>query len=183
MEWHSLIDLLTNETFWAATEALATVAATVGIFFAAGQFRFEAWNKCQEVFTQPEFTEARGKIFVHLRPLAAEWTDDDLAAGRIVCGKMDELCRLARFFGKKKMLKVWGNPIAKSWALLEWMVVKERHDTAWGDKWKAFEDLGALAINNQPQQTASELTAIRHSLHARISALQASPKGPSTNAA
>lgn len=183
MEWHLLIDLLTNDTFWAAIEALATVVAAVGIVFAAGQFRFEAWNKCQEVFTQPEFTEARGRIFAHLKSPAPEWSDDDLTAGRIVCGKMDELCRLARFFGKKKMLKVWGNPIAKSWTLLEWMVVKERRDTGWGEKWAAFEDLGARATNSQPQQIATELTKIRDSLRARITASPTSPEGPPPNAA
>lgn len=152
--------LMKDQTFWSAVGALASVAATAGIFFVLHQFKFEAWNKCQEVFTDSDFTDARGRIFSHIKDPDVQWTDEDRKAARRVAGKMDELCRLARFFGRRQMIKVWGDPIATSWILLQWFVQQERTQTGWDDKWEAFVTIGTAAVKKLPTEKRTKLNEI-----------------------
>src|SRR5437870_4484232 len=120
-----VFELLGSATFWSAVSAMATIVAVVGIFLAARQLRFNAWLKAQEIFTESGFVTARSTIFKLLNDSNAAWGEKELADGMQICRKMDELARLASFFGmteslgRRRMLNVWDDPIAKAWFLLK----------------------------------------------------------------
>ena len=136
------------DTFWSATGAVATVIAIGAIIAAYRQLKFEAWNRCQEIFTENTFFENRKRLFERLQNQNRPWSRYDLRAAIQVTGKMDELCRLSRFFGKRQMIRVWGNPIAKSWAFTSGIVILERTRTHWDDKWNSFERLGTKSMSH-----------------------------------
>ncbi len=161
---YSIVGMLTSEPFWSAVGAVATLVASLAIFVASRQFRFDAWNKCQEAFVKDKFYDSRAILFRHLHGDVRTWSAFEMEAGRTVCGNMDELCRLTRFLGKRGMLKTWGNPIAKSWALLRWMVEIERRTTEFPDKWAAFEEVGNAALKRQPLELATRLRKISDAL-------------------
>jgi hypothetical protein len=145
-------DLLASSTLWSAISALATVAASAGIFLAARQLRFAAWVRIQELFTDPGFTEARSTVFKYKKKRYSdtEWTPDEKTAGMLTCRRMDEICRLAPFlglvpfFGERRFLKVWANSVGWSWVVLEGMV-KDEQGRTWPEKWDAFQKLGQKA--------------------------------------
>lgn len=45
---------------------------------------------------------------------------------------------------------MWGNPIAKAWLLLEPTVKEEREISHWDEKWAAFQELGEVAVRQNP---------------------------------
>jgi hypothetical protein len=159
-------NLLKSEALWAAITALATVVATAAIFCAARQLRFNAWLKAQEIFVREEFTDARGRVLRHLQDLNAEWDSNDRKAAYEVCRRMDEFCRLSPYFaltkrrGQKKVLKVWADPIAKSWALLRLLVEGERLKVGWPTKWDAFEKHGEAALKKIPKDQREKLNKV-----------------------
>ena len=146
----TVLELIKSDTFWSAVSALATLAGVGAILFAARQLRFEAWLKAQDIWVADDFRNARGKIFARLDDLRASWGPEDKNLGLIVCRKIDEFVRLAPYLGKRKMLAVWGDPLAKAWLVLEPLVSEERKATAWPTKWDAFEKFGKKALRAQP---------------------------------
>ncbi len=143
-------EIIKSDTFWSAISALATVAGAVAIVFAARQLRFEAWLKAQDIWVADDFTAARGKIFARLENLQTPWPPDDRAVGLRVCRKVDEFVRLSPYLGRRRMLAVWGDPLAKAWVVLEPLVAEERRATSWPTKWDAFEKIGSEALRARP---------------------------------
>ena len=156
-------------TFWTAVGALATVAAALTLLFAARQLRFDAWLRAQEIFVHGKFLTARGRVFRHLQGPDLSWDAEDQEAGLEVCRRMEELCRLAQYFsftssgGQKTILEAWDDPLGKSWALLEPLVIAERDVIGWKTKWKAFQELGGAAFNrlSQDKRDSLKVTAAR----------------------
>ena len=149
-----MLELIKSDTFWSALAALATLAAAGAIVFAARQLRFEAWLKAQEIWVSEEFTAARGKVFARLENLAQPWHADEKLLGWNVCRRVDEFVRLAPYLGARRMLSVWGDPLAKAWLVLEPLVREERKKTSWPTKWDAFERVGAKALSTRPHLQA-----------------------------
>ncbi|MCG2718133.1 MAG: hypothetical protein L6408_04780 [Nanoarchaeota archaeon] len=146
-----MIGLLQYDIFWTAVIAIFTAMASIGIYLVHRQLCFESWVKVQDLFTDEKFTSARTKVSSCLQNPDKVCSRDD---AYIVCRKMDELAHLAPFlgiFGKRKVLRFWGVPIAKAWYLLKPFVEQERKElTGWDTKWQAFEDLGERAIKGKP---------------------------------
>jgi hypothetical protein len=139
--------------------SLATIGALLAIVIATRGLRFDAWNKCQELFTEEKFMAGRKRIFLHLSDTTLNWTKEDLEAAIQVAGNMDKLCRLAGFLGARKLIKVWGNPIGKAWAILQVMVGQERDYTKWLDKWIAFEEIGRRSLDKFPAKEKTKCIA------------------------
>lgn len=129
-----------------AMSAIGTIAAATAIFFAIRQLRFEAWLRAQRIFVNDRFRKSRGVVFSYLTPRElthdAE-TKDDFAK---VCQLMDELCRLKPFLGRRKILRVWDDPIGKAWFVASKWVKREREICSWNSKWDEFEKLGKAAL-------------------------------------
>jgi hypothetical protein len=145
-EWGTFCSVFTCGTFWSAVGAIATVFATIGIFLALRQLRSAAWLKAQEVFTEKKFTEARGEIFSRLGHNSSHWSEEEKKLAMDVCRKMDELCRLTPFLGRRA-IAVWDDPIAKAWTVLEPLVREERERCRWDTKWRAFEKCARKALH------------------------------------
>jgi hypothetical protein len=145
-----MLELLKCDTFWSAISALATLAGVVVIVIAIRQLRFEAWLKAQEIWVNPEFTKNRGKIFARLDNLNQPWKPEEEEIGYEVSRKMDEFAHLAPYLGNRKILRDWGDPIAKAWLILEPLVQKERAKTSWDNKWRAFQKLGTKSLKARP---------------------------------
>jgi hypothetical protein len=145
-----MLDLLKCETFWTALGAVATLVGAGAILFAAKQLRFDAWLKAQDIWASEEFLVARRKIFARIDVPEAHWKPEDKALGLDVCRRMDEFVRLAPYLRKRKMLAVWGDPLAKAWVILKPIVDEEREATTWPTKWDAFEKFGRKALNARP---------------------------------
>jgi hypothetical protein len=139
-----------SETFWAALSALATLIGAGAIVFAVKQLRFEAWLKAQDIWVSEEFRVARRKIFERIDVPRTLWGPEDKALGLGVCRRMDEFVRLATYLGKRKMLAVWGDFLAKAWVVLKPIVDEERQATAWPTKWDAYEKFGSKALSARP---------------------------------
>jgi len=142
--------LLGSEVFWAAVGAIATAVAALAIVLGILQLRFEAWLKAQEIWTAPEFTHARGKVFARLEEPSRTWTTEEEVEALDVCRKMDEFARLIPYLPKRTALRIWGVPFAKAWVVLGPVVARERQRTGWPDKWDAFERLGRSALRRHP---------------------------------
>jgi len=133
-------------TFWSVLSALATVVSATAIVFAAQQLKFQAWLKVQEIWTADR--DLRNWVFTKKGPYSA----GDMDQARDACRRLDEFAHLANYLGPipwlgtRTTLKVWGEPIAKLWLLLEPVVLQERAGTRWEKKWQAFEKLGSKAI-------------------------------------
>jgi hypothetical protein len=151
-----MLELVKSDTFWSAVSALATLAGAAAIVFAVWQLRFEAWLKAQEIWVSDDFTAARGKVFARLDNPGVPWTPEDEAVGLKLCRRVDEFVRLAPYLGRRRMLKVWGDPLAKAWLVLEPLVRKERDRTAWQTKWDAFETFGNRALSARPHLQAKQ---------------------------
>ena len=153
----------TSGTFWSAVGALATVAAVAGIYLTARQLRFNAWLEAQDIWVDEKFTNARGQLFRHLDNPSLDWAELDKQDGLLACRRTDEFARLApyfainRYLGKRKILKVWSDPLAKLWVLLEPLVVEERNKAGWKTKWDAFETLGKAALKRVPKEQRARL--------------------------
>ena len=136
-----------SATFWSAVTALATVAGVAAILYAGRQLRFGAWLKAQEIWVADDFVGIRRDLFSRLDDLEQPWTPEAKAAGLDACRKLDEFARLAPYLGRRRMLKVWGDPLAKAWLVLEPLVSEEREMTGFQDKWGGFEKAGAAALS------------------------------------
>src|SRR5215216_3683140 len=169
MEW---------STFWTALGAFATLAAVLSILVAARQLRFEAWLRAQEIFVDPKFVEARGRVFSHLKPPPRDWDAKDQEAGFEVCRRIDDFCRLAPYLsftksrGRQTVLQVWGDPLGKAWGLLSPLVVAERNFVDWQTKWDAFEILGNAALERFSEKRRIELTKIAERLGPQMTQLR-----------
>lgn len=139
---------------------LATIAAVIGalgLIWAAVTFNFNTWLKAQEIYMDKEFYAAREAVFSlwdqykggskNLETEPPVFTDT--AGVRLVCQRMDELARLVPYISKRKIVKVWGFQMGKSWLLSQDFVNKERNrDNPNNDgfkKWDAFERLAEKA--------------------------------------
>ncbi len=143
MEW---------STFWTALGSIASFASAGVIGIAVYQLWFNAWVKAQDVFTSACFVKARTAVFAHFDDPGQPWPDPSSDEAKMVCRKMDEMAHLVPFFlGRKKVLREWGNPIAKAWLLLEPTVEKERNTSHWEKKWRKFAELGCKAVRQNPE--------------------------------
>jgi len=154
-----VLELLKSATFWSAVGAIATLAGVGAIFYASRQLRFEAWLKAQEIWVLEEFVQDRGKVFARLDNLEQPWLKEDRAIGLRVCRRVDEFVRLAPYLGRRRMLAVWGDPLAKAWIVLHTLVDEERKDSGWQTKWDAFEKLGRKALSIRPDLKAKYMGA------------------------
>ncbi|MBK6431059.1 hypothetical protein [Candidatus Amarolinea dominans] len=152
---NTLTQTLGCEMLWSAISAISsclgaifTGVAVFAIWLASKQLRFDAWLKAQDVFTEEKFTETRRKVFARLDNLEKPWTEEEKLEAKQVCRRMDEFAHLARFVGRKSLLEVWDDPLAKSWLVLEPIVKEEQKQTGWPNKWKAFQELGQEAVRN-----------------------------------
>ena len=133
-------------TFWSAVGAIATISASLAIFFAYWQLRYDAWLKAEEFLES--FIEARAKVFSRLPDSTSPWTDKDEEDARSVCRGMNKFSRLLDISGmsESQILEHWDDPLAKAWAILEPIVKKEQNRTRWKKKWEPFERWGKLAL-------------------------------------
>jgi hypothetical protein len=143
--------LISNPVFWYALTAIFTGIASVGIILASRQLRFQAWLKAQEIWTAPDFTQSRGRVFARLDDKKRDWATEEKADAQQVCRKMDEFAGLIPFLPKQIALRIWGVPFAKAWFVLEPIVNEERTKCGWQDKWHAFERLGTSALRSHPE--------------------------------
>ncbi len=149
MEWSTFAAIMREicswnwNTFWAAFGTLA-------IWAAVGQLWFNAWVKAQDIFTSACFVKARTAVFAHFDD-PGQRPDPNSYDAMMVCRKMDEMAHLVPFLGQKKVLREWGNPIAKAWLLLEPTVKGERERSHWDGKWRKFERLGRNAVRQNPE--------------------------------
>lgn len=127
--------------------AVSSFITVCTIIFAVWQLRFTAWLEAQKIFTDKDFTAARGVVLAHYWQSDKEWANDDKEKVKLVCAKMDELARLIPFISEKRVLETWDDPMGKCWHVLEDFVIKERKTTKWDVKWKAFEDVGRKAFD------------------------------------
>lgn len=134
-----------NLLFGAVT-AVSAAAGSTAIIIAVLQLRFSSWLKAQEVFTEPEFTKARGVVLPRYWRGDQHWTKEDMESAKLVCRRMDELARLVPFISERKVLETWDDPIGKCWSVLNDMVKKEQQTCNWPEKWVAFQTLGAKAL-------------------------------------
>ena len=125
MDWNTTASII---------NAVAAIFALSAVVYAARQLRFNAWLKAQEIFTADAFVDARTNVFGHFNDGNDPWPQLRGKDGMLVCRKMDELARLQGFVSEERMLKSWGNPIAKAWLLLEPTLVEERNIIEWDDK-------------------------------------------------
>jgi hypothetical protein len=144
-----MIDLIKSDTFWSAVSAVATLIGAGAILFAARQLRFEAWLKAMDIWVAKEFTDARTKLFARLENLQAPSQPDEKELELFVCRRVDEFVRLAPYLGRRRLLSVWGDPLAKAWLLLEARVHDERVACNWPTKWDAFERIGRKALGSR----------------------------------
>jgi len=135
------------ETFFSALTALFTGLASLGIFLARKQLRYDAWVKAQDIFNDDEFRKARTALFACLDTPGSSCTIEN---AEIVCRKMNELCHLAEFLGERRILINWGNPLAKAWHLLGAFVDDEIKQSNWEHKWRAFQKIGKKALEREP---------------------------------
>ena len=138
-------------TFWTASGSIASIASALAIGVAVYQLWFNAWVKAQDVFTNACFMQARTAVFAHFDDPVQPWPDPSSDNAKMVCRKMDEMAHLLPFLGQKKLLRAWGNPIAKAWLLLKPTVNKERDISHWEDKWRKFAELGCKAVGQNPE--------------------------------
>ena len=110
------------------------------------QLWFNAWVKTQDVFTSACFMQARTAVFAHFDDPVQPWPDPSSDDAKMVCRKMDEMAHLVPFLGQKKVLREWGNPIAKAWLLLKPTVEEECDASHWKEKWRKFAELGDKAV-------------------------------------
>ncbi len=143
--------LISNAVFWYALTAIFTGIASVGIILASRQLRFQAWLKAQEIWTAPDFTQNRGRVFARLDNKKRDWETEEKTDGLQVCRKMDEFAGLIPYLPKRIALRLWGVPFAKAWFVLEPIVNGERAKCGWQDKWHAFERLGTSALRSHPE--------------------------------
>jgi hypothetical protein len=143
--------------FYAALgELLLVIVIAVGEVIAFFELRhiakdrdFHSWVELQRVWTDHEFVQQRGVIFKRVdsrEAFQSPWGTHEETA-KWACRKMDEFAHLAQFFGKKKVLLVWDDPLAKAWIVLEEIVKEERNSTNWQEKWSAFSELGQMAVD------------------------------------
>jgi len=134
-------------------ELLLVIVLAVGEIFAFRHLHlelrnreWETWKKAQEVWTEKSFVKSRDRIFQRLRNKPKSWTVKEKKEAIDVCRKLDEFSHLANFLGIDKFLDYWDDPIAKSWITLEPIVNEERKMTGFAKKWKAFENVGKVAL-------------------------------------
>jgi hypothetical protein len=145
----NILSVVQSGVFWSAVGAIATVFLTFAIFLTRHQIRLQSWLTAQEVFTNAAFTKIRGRIFAKLDEPTRSWTDDQRNDAMELCRRMDELAWLAPFVGKRLLMKVWGDPLARAWLILEPTVEQERAKTGNSSKWGAFERLGKKALQQR----------------------------------
>jgi hypothetical protein len=141
-------DVVKSGTAWTALGAIATTLGAGAIVVAARQLRFQAYLKAQEIWTDVEFTAARGRVLARFDDGRLDWTDGEEVEALNVCRRMDEFARLIPYLPRKTALQVWGVPFARAWFVLRPVVDRERTKCAWPEKWCAFEELGRLALNS-----------------------------------
>lgn len=153
MQWNLLFSCITEfcALFGLLFSGITALCALVGssvLIIAVWQFRFSTWLKAQEIFMDSAFREARGIVLTHYWQRNKGWTKDNYDGKKraLVCARMDELARLVPFIKETKVLDTWDDPMGKCWDVLQDFVNKERINTKWDVKWKAFEDLGRKAL-------------------------------------
>ncbi len=132
-----------------AIGSLAALMGCIAVVFAIRQLSFNSWLKAQEIFTEKDFVEARRKVYSRLPGRNSELPDEWGPEDHLVCRKMDELVRLAPYFGlfgagKRIILKTWDDPLAKYWQALKNLVDEEQK--RWPQKWNAFQKFGEEAV-------------------------------------
>lgn len=131
---------------WAAISAIASVVSASAIYLAVRQLKFNSWIKAQELFTIKEFVESRKLVNRKFTNPEEAWTDEEKEQALYLCRRMDELAWLSPYLSKRKIINVWGYPIAKSWLVVETFVIEERRISKWPEKWKAYENIAIKAL-------------------------------------
>ncbi len=133
----------------------------LGLLYIAREQNFDGWLKVQKLWTDSVFVDLRGKIFKRLDNLTAPWTEVEKRPpwteaehtdGEEVCRRMDEFAHLAAFWGFKKVLVIWDEPLARAWTVLEKIVNDEREKVKWPHKWMAFSTIGQKALDSIVRQ-------------------------------
>ncbi len=148
------VAIMESSTIWTALDSIAAWVSSIAIVVAVYQLWFNAWLKAQDVFTEDSLVSARKAVFAHFDDPQQPWPDPRSNDARKVCRKMDEMAGLVPFLGRKKVLQVWSNPIAKAWLLLKPTVDEERCTSHWDGKqpkWRKFEELGKDAVRRNPE--------------------------------
>ncbi len=145
------------DVYAALGELLLVTVIAVGEVIAFFELRhiakdrdFHSWVELQRVWTDVEFVKQRGVIFKRMDSREAfqtPWSAEDEDIAKWACRKMDEFAHLAQFFGEKRVLLVWDDPLAKAWIVLEEIVKKERDFAKWQEKWSAFSKIGPMAVD------------------------------------
>ena len=137
-----------------ALSAIATAVGAFGIIYALKTFRFNTWLKAQAIYMDKEFCEARKTVLSNFpfdKSNPPTFTAQNRDKALLVCRKMDELAHLKSYLGEKKIIKVWGIAMGKSWMILKETVVKD--ELTHGKKWIAFQRLAEKAIKKYDLET------------------------------
>lgn len=131
---------------------ICAIVAAGGVYLVWRQLKLAAWANAQEIFTEPDFVDARTEIQQHFEDetpsCPAEATDQAL----LVCRKMDQLCCLVveDMIKEEKLFQYWARPIGKCWIVIEqrWrMISKAREHDKHPTKWAAFLTVGERAAS------------------------------------
>jgi hypothetical protein len=156
--------LLTNQTFWIAVTAIATVILAAGVIVAVWQFRLGLWIEAQNIYVNKEFFNARKKILTHFDkseelPLNGKELAVVMNDAILVCQRMDELAGLKQFFFKKKIIKYWGIQMAKSCLILENFINDERKHNS--NKWDNLIDISKKSIKKHKETFSDRKLCIK----------------------
>jgi len=137
--------LLTNQTFWTAVGAVCTAICALGVILVQRQLRLSAWANAQEIFMAADFVSARTVVLQYFdEPIDREPSAAAKVAAKLVCRRMDGLCRLVEkhFLSKRQLFKYWLHPIGKCWIVVQerWHIIATERQISKGhiDKWEAF---------------------------------------------
>lgn len=137
-------------TFWSAVGAIATLCGAGAILFAVRQLRFEAMMKAHELFNTELLRQYRGELFARFDRDPRPFDDAEKERALYVVSQLDIFVRLESYIGRRRLLRIWGNPIAKTWLLVQDLVADERSKVSWPEKWDALEAVGKAAVSEAP---------------------------------
>jgi hypothetical protein len=145
----SLTSILSS-TSWSGVSALGSLLGAGAILYAARQFRFQAMMKAQELFNQEWFRTARSTLFARLDESPRSFSESERREALVILSHLDEFARLESYIGRRRLIQIWGDPLAKAWILLEPLMADERIRAHAPEKWDVLASVCKRALRARP---------------------------------
>lgn len=172
-------------TTWIASDlptwitAGAAAASVLLIWLAYRTLKFEAWLKAQGLFTEDQFTEARGRVFAKESPIPVGDLKTDPAlksAAGLVCRRLDELAHLfdMKVVDTRRARASWDIHFAKSLIALEPFIEHRRTTDHDPDLWRELVSVAEAALRRvirRSNRPPWDLTSNANSLGPRTRAV------------